>query len=122
MGKQKTPTSTGLFHTNWRAKRTRSTINWEWVMYHFNLDNFKGISMRNLKCRATQPHTHVSECLNTTHIGFILGQKNGKLPIITITAYGTPVIVFGNYPFGQRKILRLIWMKIAIHLIFLRKN
>ena len=43
-GKRSTPTPNGLFHTNWKSKKTISTINEEWILkWYFNLDNFDGI-------------------------------------------------------------------------------
>src|SRR5262245_19797933 len=44
-GKKSTPTPTGLYHTNWRSKATRSTVNEAWLLrWYFNLDNVNGIS------------------------------------------------------------------------------
>ncbi|RPI72970.1 MAG: hypothetical protein EHM47_07060, partial [Ignavibacteriales bacterium] len=46
LGKRSTPTPTGLFHTNWKAKRTISTVDSTWVLpWAFNLDNFAGVSI-----------------------------------------------------------------------------
>lgn len=105
MGKQKTPTSTGLFHTNWRAKRTRSTINWEWVMYwYFNLDNFKGMSMHEFEMPGyPASHACIRMLKHDAYWLYTWAEEWKVADKFTITAYGTPVIVFGNYPFGQRK-------------------
>src|SRR5262245_48138486 len=39
-GKKETPTPAGLYHTNWKAKATRSSVNAEWLLpWYFNIDN-----------------------------------------------------------------------------------
>ncbi|WP_165366194.1 L,D-transpeptidase [Brumimicrobium glaciale] len=104
LGKQATPTPTGLFSTNWKSKRTISTVNKSWVMdWYFNIANFQGVSMHQYALPG-YPASHA--CIRLYNEDaywlynwadeWILDQSN-------ILVYGTPVVIFGKYPFDQRK-------------------
>ncbi|MGA9639720.1 L,D-transpeptidase, partial [Flavobacterium sp.] len=44
MGREKDPTPTGLFFTNWKAEETTSTFNDEWdLKWNFNIENKLGV-------------------------------------------------------------------------------
>lgn len=105
MGKETTRTPTGLLHTNWKSKETISTVNKQWVMkWYFNLDNFKGVSMHQFELPG-YPASHA--CIRLTNDDaywlyywadqWILETKS------KIAAFGTPVIIYGNYPFKENK-------------------
>lgn len=105
MGKKTTPTSTGLFHTNWKARRTVSTINRDWIMYwYFNLANFKGMSMHEFEMPGyPASHACIRMLRDDAYWLYHWADQWQLADKFTIAAYGTPVVVFGNYPFGQRK-------------------
>lgn len=113
MGKKSTPTPTGLFHTNWRSKKTTSTVNSDWVMeWYFNLENRLGVSMHQFD----MPGYPASHACIRMYREDAMWFYNWCDPWITnndrirsIKAYGTPVIIFGTYPFGQTK----PWLKLA---------
>ncbi|HYG15538.1 MAG TPA: L,D-transpeptidase, partial [Bacteroidia bacterium] len=46
MGKQSTPTPTGLLHTNWRARTTVSTDDSTWILnWYYNIQSQRGVSL-----------------------------------------------------------------------------
>lgn len=105
MGRQKDPTPTGLFFTNWKAEETKSTFNDEWELkWNFNIENKEGIGWHQYAMPG-YPASH--SCLRLTmkdaqdlykwaNEWILKGTDN-------IIAKGTPVIIFGSYPFGQAK-------------------
>ncbi|MES2704662.1 MAG: L,D-transpeptidase [Bacteroidota bacterium] len=104
MGRKKDPTPTGLFFTNWKAEHTRSTFNDEWELkWNFNIENKEGIGWHQY---AMPGHPASHSCLRLTEenakslyeFADEWVMKGGKT-----TSQGTPVIVFGTYPFGQPK-------------------
>lgn len=105
MGRKKDTTATGLFHCNWKAEETKSTFNDEWdLKWNFNIQNKEGIGFHQYALPG-YPASH--SCLrllesdakylyNWADQWVIKGTDN-------IQVYGTPVIVFGSYPFGHRR-------------------
>jgi hypothetical protein len=111
MGKKSTPTPTGLMHTNWKSLRAISTIDPEWIMnWYFNLDNLNGVSMHEYDLPG-YPASHACVRLyQEDALWFYNWAEQWKLiSNIEIGAYGTPVLIFGNYPFGKRK----PWLELA---------
>ncbi len=105
MGKQSTPTPTGLLFANWKSERTVSTIDPEWIMdWYFNLDNLQGVSMHEFDLPG-YPASHACIRLLEKDAFWLFNWTDQwkLLSTIEIEAYGTPVIIFGKYPFGQRK-------------------
>lgn len=105
MGKASTPTPTGLMHTNWRSKRTVSTVNSDWIMnWYFNLDNKLGVSMHEYDLPG-YPASHA--CMRLLKEDALWLYQWSESWILEnpfqIKAYGTPVLVFGTYPFGELK-------------------
>jgi len=105
LGKKSTPTPNGLYHTNWKAKRTVSTVNEEWILpWAFNLDNFAGISLHEFDLPG-YPASHACARLTADDAKWIYywaeqwilspGEKY-------IIAYGTPVIIYDEYNFGGK--------------------
>jgi lipoprotein-anchoring transpeptidase ErfK/SrfK len=105
MGKYTTPTKCGLFHTNWKSKRTISTVNKSWILkWYFNIDNLNGISVHQYAMPG-YPASHA--CIRLLEADahwfykwadeWLLSEKD------ELQACGTPVVIFGNYPFGKRK-------------------
>lgn len=111
MGREKDQTPTGLYYANWKAEETQSTFDDEWILkWNFNIENKEGIGWHQYDLPG-YPASH--SCLRMTEEDakymyewadqwVLEGTENVK-------AKGTPVIVFGTYPFGQAK----PWMALA---------
>ena len=105
MGKKKNPTPTGLFFCNWKAEETISTVDDEWkLLWNFNIANKGGIGFHQYDMPG-YPASH--SCLR-------LQEKDAKylyqwadqwvlLDDENVKFKGTPVVVFGSYPFGEPK-------------------
>ncbi|HZG01785.1 MAG TPA: L,D-transpeptidase [Chitinophagales bacterium] len=102
-GKKSTPTPTGYFHTNWKAKRTVSTDNPEWILdWYFNLTNFRGVSLHEYELPGF-PASHACVRLREDDARWIYHwadqwrlTPDGR----SVAAYGTPVVIYGEYDFG----------------------
>jgi hypothetical protein len=105
LGRRSTPTPTGLFHTNWKAKETVSTENEEWLLpWYFNLENKRGVSIHQFELPG-RPASHACARLKAEDAEWIYYWADQW--IITddgesIVAYGTPVIIFGKYDFKAK--------------------
>jgi lipoprotein-anchoring transpeptidase ErfK/SrfK len=101
-GKKSTPTPNGLFHTNWKSKKTISTINEEWILkWYFNLDNFDGVSIHEYELPG-YPASHSCARLladDAKWIYYWAEQWSLTADGETIVSFGTPVIIFGDYNF-----------------------
>ncbi|WP_114789088.1 L,D-transpeptidase [Niabella yanshanensis] len=111
MGKKKTKTPGGLFFTNWKAKKTISTVDDEWILkWNFNVHNKWGIGFHEYALPG-YPASHSCMRLLGADAQFLYGWadqwilKNDYEQL----AYGTPVIVFGQYPFGEPR----PWFKVT---------
>ena len=105
MGKKKNPTPTGLFFCNWKAEETISTVDDEWkLLWNFNIANKGGIGF----------HQYDMPGFPASHSCLRLQEKDAKylyewadqwvlIDDENVKFKGTPVIVFGSYPFGQPK-------------------
>jgi len=105
MGRKKDQTPTGLFFTNWKAEETISTFDDEWkLLWNFNIENKKGVGFHQYDLPG-YPASH--SCLR-------LLEKDAKqlyewadqwvlIDDENVKFKGTPVIVFGSYPFGEPK-------------------
>jgi len=104
-GKRATPTPAGLYHTNWKSKATRSSINEEWLLpWYFNLDNQRGISFHQYDLPG-YPASHGCLRLLADDAAWIYGwadQWTLSADRRSVEAYGTPVIVFGKYDYGKQ--------------------
>lgn len=103
-GKKATPTPEGLFFANWKAKRTTSTVNDEWVLnWCVNLDSAEGVSMHEYELPG-YPASH--SCVRLMEEDarwiynwvdqWIVSKDGGK-----VLARGTPVIIFGDYAYKK---------------------
>ena len=103
-GKKSTQTPAGLYHTNWKKQSTRSSVNPAWILpWAFNLDNVEGIAFHEYDLPG-YPASHgcvrllnqdakwIYEWADT----WILSKRDNSL-----VAYGTPVIIFGDYSYGK---------------------
>ena len=105
MGREKDKTPTGLFFTNWKAEETKSTFNDEWELkWNFNIENKLGVGF----------HEYALPGYPASHSCLRLLEKDAKILYEfadqwvledenTVKLKGTPVIVFGNYNFQERK-------------------
>jgi hypothetical protein len=111
MGRQKDPTPTGLYYCNWKAEKTTSTFNDEWELkWNFNIQNKEGIGFHQYELPG-YPASHSCLRLNEADAKTLYQWADQWVLKGTddIQAKGTPVIVFGSYPFGQAK----PWMQLA---------
>jgi hypothetical protein len=102
-GKKSTQTPAGLFHTNWRKKETRSSVNPAWILpWAFNLDNFDGIAFHQYDLPGF-PASHGCVRLLNADAQWIYGWADTWIlsKSQSIAAYGTPVIIFGDYAYGK---------------------
>jgi hypothetical protein len=103
MGKKASKTPTGLFFCNWKAKETRSTVDNEWILkWNFNISNMGGVGFHQYDLPG-YPASHSCLRLWAEQAEFLYSwanqwklNKSGQ-----VLAKGTPVIVFGAYPFGS---------------------
>ncbi len=106
-GKKTTPTPNGLFHTNWKSKEITSTINDEWLLrWNFNIANFEGISIHEYEMPG-YPASHSCSRLfadDAEWIYYWAQQWVLASDGTTLVAYGTPVILFGDYDYNDPKI------------------
>lgn len=111
MGSEKHPTPEGLYFTNWKGEEVVSTFDDEWVLkWNFNIQNEEGIGWHQYSMPG-YPASH--SCLRLLEEDakwmydwadeWILADKQ------TVSAKGTPVIVFGTYDFKGRK----PWLNLA---------
>lgn len=105
-GKKSKQTPAGLFYMNWKAKKTISTIDPDWILpFYFNFENFEGAAFHVFDMPG-YPASHACVRLLEPDAKWIyrwgeqwLIGKDGQ----TKEASGTPVVVFDDYPFGKRK-------------------
>jgi hypothetical protein len=105
MGRKKDPTPEGLYFTNWKAEQTTSTFNDEWdLKWNFNIENKEGIGFHQYELPG-YPASHSCLRLQEKDAKFLYNwaeqwELKGSDDIL---AKGTPVIVFGTYPFDGEK-------------------
>lgn len=104
MGSKIHKTPTGLFNTNWKAKETISTVDDEWKLkWNFNIENREGVGWHQYALPG-YPASH--SCLRMFAYDAEWMYSWARQWILQgdkLVAKGTPVIVFGAYPFGSRR-------------------
>jgi L,D-transpeptidase-like protein len=103
-GKKASPTPAGRYHTNWKSKATRSSINNEWLLpWYFNLDNRRGIAFHQYDLPG-YPASHGCVRLLEEDAAWIYGWADQWTLSADrrVEAQGTPVIVFGKYDYGKQ--------------------
>jgi lipoprotein-anchoring transpeptidase ErfK/SrfK len=104
-GKKSTPTPSGLYHTNWKAKETRSSVNQSWILpWCFNIDNTKGLAFHKFDLPG-YPASHGCVRLLEEDAKWVYDWAEPWLlskPGHSMLAYGTPVIIFGDYSYGEK--------------------
>jgi lipoprotein-anchoring transpeptidase ErfK/SrfK len=104
MGKKSTPTKKGLMFANWKKEVAISTVSDEWKLrWNVNVANFDGIGWHQYAMPG-YPASH--SCLRMleedakwmyTWVDTWILNKGGA----TTRAKGTPLIVYGDYPWGK---------------------
>lgn len=104
LGSKYHPTPVGLFATNWKSKRTTSTVDPSWIMnWYFNIANFDGIGMHEYALPG-YPTSH--GCIRMFRDDAYWLYHWADQWIIEndqIALYGTPVVIFGEYPYEKGK-------------------
>lgn len=101
-GKKSTPTPNGLFHTNWKSKKTISSDDSTWILkWYFNLENFRGVSLHQFELPG-YPASHA--CVRLLEEDAFWIYNWAEQWILTkdeefVIAYGTPVIIYGDYDY-----------------------
>lgn len=106
MGKKASQTPRGLFFTNWKGRKVRSTVDSEWILnWNFNIHNSEGVGFHQYAMPG-YPASHScirlldadAQWLYNWADQWVLADKN------TIAAKGNPVLVYGDYNFGVKGI------------------
>lgn len=104
-GKKSTPTPAGLFFTTWKSRERRSTVNEEWLLrWVFNFESREGLSFHQYDLPG-YPASHACVRLLEEDARWIYewaDQWRVSRDGLSILAYGTPVIIFGDYAYGKR--------------------
>lgn len=105
MGKETAMTPTGLFFTNWKAKKTISTVNDEWILkWNFNIANGLGVGFHQYELPG-YPASH--SCMRLTEKDAKTLYNFAEQWVLenedSVKIKGTPVIIFGKYDFKAPK-------------------
>lgn len=102
-GKKSTPTTSKLFNANWKGKEVISTVDDSWIMkWNVNIDNYDGIGIHEYDLPG-YPASHSCVRLSAKDAlwfydwvdTWVLSKDEQVL------SKGTPVLVFGQYGFGE---------------------
>ncbi|HKA20987.1 MAG TPA: L,D-transpeptidase [Blastocatellia bacterium] len=106
-GKKSTPTPAGLYHANWKAREKRSSINQSWILpWCFNLDDNSGIAFHQFDLPG-YPASHGCVRLLEEDARWIFDWAEQWIVSkvdSSIVAFGTPVIIFGDYSYGEKPV------------------
>lgn len=105
MGSKAKQTPTGLSFTNWKSKRAISTVKSEWILpWNFNIRNKDGVGWHQYDLPG-YPASHSCLRLLDADAQWLYGWADQWIlkDNATLLANGTPVIVFGAYPWGERR-------------------
>lgn len=104
MGKKSTKTPTGLNYTNWKGRRVISSVNSSWILqYNFNIMNTFGVGWHQYDMPG-YPASH--SCLRLFMDDAKWLYEYADMWILQndkVIAKGNPVLVFGDYPWGERR-------------------
>lgn len=103
-GKKATPTPSKLFFANWKQKLTISNIDDTWIMpWNVNFANLDGMSLHPYELPGYAA-SHSCVRLFESDAMFIYGWVDQwtLTPKDEIATYGTPVLIFGKYGYGQK--------------------
>lgn len=107
MGKKASQTPRGLFFTNWKGRKVRSTVDDEWILnWNFNISNSGGVGWHQYALPG-YPASHSCLRLLDADAQWLYNWadqwvlSNDKK---AVKVKGTPVIVYGDYKFGVKGI------------------
>lgn len=102
-GRKAKPTPNGLFYTNFKAKRKRSTVDGDWIMpWYFNISNKGGVGMHQYFLPG-YPASHSCIRMYDEDAQWLYNwaqQWEITSDGATVIKNGTPVLVFGDYDFS----------------------
>jgi lipoprotein-anchoring transpeptidase ErfK/SrfK len=106
-GRQEKPTPPGSYHANWRQRSRASTFNDEWILHWYvNLSNFDGISLHQYELPG-RPTSHSCVRLLEDDAAWLYHWVDTWKLVPgdrrKVLEQGTPVVVMGEYAFGQRR-------------------
>ena len=105
MGRKTDQTPTGLFFTNWKAEETISTFDDEWkLLWNFNIANKGGVGFHQYDLPG-YPASHSCLRLHEKDAKYLYEWADQWVLVDdeNVKFKGTPVVVFGSYPFGSPK-------------------
>lgn len=105
MGSKAHPTPQGLHFTNWKSKKAISTVKSTWILpWNFNIANRAGVGWHQYEMPG-YPASHSCLRLHEEDAKFLYGFADQWIldKKSNLVAKGTPVIVNGAYPFGERR-------------------
>jgi len=103
-GRKAKPTPTGVYHATWKDRDRISTIDDEWLMFWcVNIENREGVTLHQYDLPG-RPASHSCVRLLETDARWVYGwAEQWKLSADgQLAATGTPVVVFGEWAWGQR--------------------
>lgn len=114
MGKKASQTPRGLFFTNWKGRKVRSTVDDEWILnWNFNISNNGGVGWHQYELPG-YPASH--SCLRLLDADAQWLYNWADQWVISedkkaVKVKGTPVIVYGDYNFGSKG----IWHQLVVN-------
>jgi len=102
-GKASTPTDSGLFFTNWKSRTAISTDDPSWILdWYVNIIALKGVAFHQYELPG-KPASHGCVRLLEQDARWIYGWADQWVPGrgSHVKVYGTPVLIFGDYAYGQ---------------------
>lgn len=105
MGRQNAQTPTGLYYTNWKSKKAISTVNDEWILkWNFNVINHGGVGWHEYSLPG-YPASHSCLRLHEEDALYLYTWADQWVleSSTKIKVRGTPVVIYGKYPFGSRR-------------------
>lgn len=102
-GKASTPTDSGLFFTNWKSRTAISTDDPSWILdWYVNIIALKGVAFHQYDLPG-KPASHGCVRLLEEDARWLYGWADQWVPGrgSHVKVYGTPVLIFGEYPYGQ---------------------
>ncbi len=119
-GKSTTQTPNGLFSTNWKSKQNTSSVNSSWILnWYFNIANYEGIAFHEYALPGVAA-SHGCIRMYADDAKWLYDWANQWIldDSLKILANGTPVIVFDQYPYNERR----PWWYLPENNLYLTKN
>ena len=104
LGSKTHQTPTGLFFTNWKGEEIQSTVDDEWILrWNFNIENKEGVGWHQYELPG-YPASHSCLRLLENDAKWLYDWADEWIlkDASTVSAKGTPVIIFGTYDFESK--------------------